>query len=72
MSTIQQRVPTLPTPTTLRAMSTKSELLEQGAAVGLEGPRVQVQRLADLRGEPVPFVVGEQVVDPLEQRRVGA
>ena len=47
------------------------ELLEQGAPVGFQGLRVQVDRFGDLRGEPVPVGVVEQVVDPLEQRRVG-
>ena len=70
-SAIQARVPTLPTPTTLRAKSTRSILLEQHATVVLE-------RRRDTRGSAsaassralLALVAGASVVDRHDQRRL--
>ena len=71
-STIHARVPTLPTPTTLRATSTISEPLEQEAPVVLQRSPVGAELLADrvLRLIWRQAVVGAEVPQRNHDRRL--
>ena len=55
-------MPTLPTPTTLRAIWTKSELLEEVTAVGLEGAAVAAKQPVEQLAERIAHVLGEQLL----------
>ena len=68
---IQHRVPTLPTPTTLRAMSATGTL-QQEPAVGFQRAPVLGEQVLDLRFEGrLVHLLGQQVSDRDQQRRVG-
>ena len=70
MSTIQARVPTLPTPTTLRAACDVAIPLEQPAAVGGQGPPVGADDPAHELLELSRLDAGRHVLDRDDQRRV--
>ncbi len=70
--TIQQRVPTLPTPTTLRAMSANSNCSSRYRRSVSSVRRYLAIRPASSDLEALPcHVLGEQLIDRHEQRRVG-
>ena len=72
MSTIQARVPTLPTPTTLRAAWTYSKSSSRCPPVGLEGPPVGPEQAAELRLRRLfPWSAAATVLDRDDQRRIG-
>ena len=70
-SRIQARVPTLPTPTTLRATWTYSKRLEQLAAVGLQGAAVGPDQGAELAVDVVATRARrDELLDRHDQGRV--
>ena len=62
ISTIHACVPTLPTPTTLRAISTNRNSVQQVSAIGLEGLAVGTQERDKALFNRVSLIPFEQLV----------
>jgi hypothetical protein len=70
MSKIQARVPTVPTPDHLAGHLDEREVFEQVPAVGLQAAPVTAQHRADLLIDRGGLLIGENLLDRLDQRGV--